>query len=180
MSALQLVSTPPFQGGLSAFQLVSFLVLGSYPANALRDGFPSARSGDIFGNAQMLVVRAVESGADSLGQLVSREQPVGLTTLCLPWTHLGSIESSHGLFLGSKQLMILTPEPLFLTRRLWEAIHSLTSRLMCQEALSQIRSHTFLPPASSFSEHHERNRVAIPLTGRPSTKRNHTFSNSGR
>src|SRR5215218_4795694 len=142
----------------------------------------SARSGDIFGNRQVLVVRTSEGRANPICQLVSREQTVELYNLALAMgTHLGSIALSHGLFMGSKQLMILTPSPLFLTRRLWEAIHSLTSRLMCQEALSQIRSHTFLlPTASSFLEHHERNRVLIPLSGRPSTKRNHTFSNSGR
>src|SRR3712207_5398839 len=49
----------------------------------------SARSGSIFGNGQMLVVRALESCADSLGQLVSREQPVGLYHLALAMDPLG-------------------------------------------------------------------------------------------
>src|SRR5215217_3187214 len=68
---------------------------------------------------------------------------------------------NHGLFLGSRQLTILIPWPPFLTLRLWDAIHSLTSLEMCQEALSQINTHTFLPVAASFSEHHERKRVVI-------------------
>src|SRR3712207_5737779 len=41
---------------------------------------------------------------------------------------------------------------------------------MCQEALSQIKSHTFLPTSASLSEHHSRKRVVMELTGRPSTK----------
>src|SRR3954469_22836992 len=58
---------------------------------------------------------------------------------------------SHGLCLGSRQLTILTPWPLFLTSRLCLPSQRLTSRLMCQLALSQMRSRTFfLPPASSF------------------------------
>src|SRR5215208_3454007 len=83
---------------------------------------------------------------------------------------------NHGIFLGSRQLTILIPWPPFLTLRLWDAIHSLTSLEMCQEALSQINTHTFLPVAASFSEHHERKRVVMPLTGLPSTKRSHTSS----
>jgi Transposase DDE domain len=80
---------------------------------------PSARSGSIFGNGQVLVMRTVEVRADSLGQLVSPQQPIGLYHLALAMrTHfLGSIELSQGLFLGRRQLMILTPSPLFLT--LW-------------------------------------------------------------
>src|SRR5215213_4804075 len=43
----------------------------------------SARSGDIFGDGQMLVVRTSEGRADSLGQLVGTEQTVGLNYLAL-------------------------------------------------------------------------------------------------
>ena len=58
----------------------------------------------------MLVMRTVEDRADSFGQLVSREQPLRLYDLALAMrTHLGSTELSHGLFLGKRQLMILTP-----------------------------------------------------------------------
>src|SRR5215213_6308964 len=44
---------------------------------------PSARSGSIFGNGQVLVMRTVEDRADPICQLVSREQPLGLYDLAL-------------------------------------------------------------------------------------------------
>src|SRR5215213_8023014 len=68
---------------------------------------------------------------------------------------------SHGLCFGRRQLTILTPLPLFLTPRLCWPSQRLTSRLTCQLALSQMRSRTFLPRASSCSQHHPRNRVGI-------------------
>jgi hypothetical protein len=65
-------------------------------------------------------MRTVKDPADPLGQLVSREQPVGLNHLALAMDPLGLYRTlSHGLcFLGRRQLMILTPEPPSLTRRL--------------------------------------------------------------
>ena len=39
---------------------------------------PSAQSGDLLGNRQMLVVRKTEDPADPLGQLMSAEQSLGL------------------------------------------------------------------------------------------------------
>src|SRR3712207_9434841 len=77
--------------------------------------------------------------------------------------HLGSIALSHGLFLGSRQVAILTPAslPLFLTSRLRFPIQRLTSRLMCQLALSQINTRTFLPSSSSFWQHHSRDRKSV-------------------
>src|SRR5215203_267970 len=83
----------------------------------------------------------------------------------------------HGLSLGKKQVTILTPSPLFLTRRLWEPSQRLTSLEMCQLALSQMRSITFLPSSSSFSVHHPKNSVVMELTGRPSTNLIHASSN---
>src|SRR5215217_9062841 len=68
---------------------------------------------------------------------------------------------SHGLCLGSRQLTILTPSPLFLTSRLCFPSQRLSSLEMCQLALSQMRISTLLPAASSFSQHHERNRVVL-------------------
>ena len=89
------------------------------PASDFRRTHPSARSGSIFGNGQVLVMWTVEDQAYSLSQLVSCEQSVRLYNLALAMrTHLGSIELSHGLFLGRRQLMILTPSALFLTLRL--------------------------------------------------------------
>src|SRR3712207_695557 len=107
----------------------------------------------------MLVMRTTENPAYPLGKLVSAKQSVGLYHLALAMhpfglDHLGSIALSHGLFLGRRQLTILTPRSLFLTSRLCFPSHLLTWRLMCQEALSQMRTNTFLPTASSLWQHH--------------------------
>jgi hypothetical protein len=79
-----------------------------------------ARSGSIFGNGQVLVMRTVEDQAYSLSLLVSCEQSVRLDHLALTINPLLGLhrELSQGLFLGKRQLMILTPWPLFLTSRL--------------------------------------------------------------
>ena len=78
---------------------------------------------------------------------------------------------SHGLLVGRRQGTIRTPAslPLSLTRRLWALIQPLSSWLLCQEALSQIRSKAFLPLCWSLWQHQERNCVVMELTGRPST-----------
>src|SRR5829696_1367396 len=55
-----------------------FGILPSPEALALVRSHPSARSGSIFGNGQVLVMRIVEDQAYSLSQLVSCEQPLGL------------------------------------------------------------------------------------------------------
>src|SRR5215218_10862819 len=49
----------------------------------------SARSGDIFGNRQVLVVRTSEGRANPICQLVSREQTVELYNLALAMDPLG-------------------------------------------------------------------------------------------
>src|SRR6476619_2286705 len=94
----------------------------------------------------------------------------------LPWTHFGSIGLSHGLLIGSGQTTIRTEAFSALTWRLWVAIQPLTSRLMCQEALSQTRSNAVFPAAASFAQHQARKGVVTPLMGRPSTKRSHRAS----
>src|ERR671911_514842 len=83
---------------------------------------------------------------------------------------------SHGLCFGRRQLTILTPQPLSFTSRLCLPSHRLTSLEMCQLALSQIRRRVFLPTLSSPSQHHERNRVLMELTGLPSTNLIHMSS----
>src|SRR5215207_8748806 len=50
---------------------------------------PSARSGDIFGNGQVLVVRTSKSRADPLGQLVGTKQTLGLDHLAFAVNPLG-------------------------------------------------------------------------------------------
>src|SRR5829696_7298942 len=63
---------------------------GLRPRGADQDhGQPSARSGDIFGDGQMLVVRTPECRADSLGQFVGTEHSIGLYNLALAVDPLG-------------------------------------------------------------------------------------------
>ena len=121
----------------------------------------------------MLVMVAIENPANSVGKFICPRTPSGSTTLRLACTHLGSIALSQGLCFGSRQLMILTPSPLSLTRRLCFPSHLLTSLERCQEALSQMRTRTFFPAAWSSSVHHERNRVVMEETGLPSTNLSH-------
>src|SRR5215211_3660854 len=127
-------------------------------------------------------MRTIEDPANPIGEFEAPSSPSGSTTLRLPCTHLGSMALSHGLCFGSRQLTILTPAspPLSLTRRLCFPSQRLNSLETCQLALSQMSSRTFLPRASSFSQHHERNCVIMLLTGRPSTKRSHVSSSCGR
>src|SRR5215213_7430026 len=106
--------------------------------------------------------------------------PSGSTTLRLACTHFGSMEFSHGLCFGRKQLTILTPLAPCLTPRLCFPSHLLTSLEICQLALSQIRRRTFLSAAWSSSKHHERNCVVMELTGLPSTNLIHVSSSPGR
>src|SRR5215208_3042908 len=86
---------------------------------------------------------------------------------------------SHGLLVGNRHATIRTPQPPSLASRLWAAIQPLTSRLLCQLALFQIRSRASLPLASSRSQQYPRNCVVMELTGRPSTNLSHVFSSSG-
>ena len=66
-----------------------------------------------------------------------------------------------------------TPSPVRFTARLWARIRPRTSRLTCQEALSQIRSNASLPSAASFWAHQRRKAAVTALTGRPSTNLSH-------
>src|SRR5215203_1469504 len=130
----------------------------------------------------MLVMRTVEGCAYPLGQFVGRQQPFGLDHPTLAVNPLRFYRVQPRTLLRQKAAN--DPDalaaPFDLSRELWEVIQVRTwSSLMCQLALSQISTHTFLPTAASLSEHHSRKRVVMPLTGRPSTKRNHTSSNSG-
>ncbi len=95
----------------------------------------------------MLVVRTPEDRADALGNLVSAQKPLGFHHLALAMNPLGSIALSHGLLVGKKQLMILTPSTIspFFTFLLYSLIQVRTSLLTCQGALSRIKTHTFLP-----------------------------------
>src|SRR3712207_39457 len=103
----------------------------------------------------MRLVGTAENVADPLCEFLSTKQPLGLYDLSLTvGIHLGSIGLSQGLFLGSKQATMRTPQPLFLTPLLCSAIQLLISLEVCQLALSQIRSRAFLPIARSFCQLH--------------------------
>src|SRR5215210_189200 len=127
----------------------------------------------------MLVVRTSKCRAYSVGQLIGTKQTVGFDHFSLAMYPFGLHSVEPRLCLGNRQLTILTPffSPFFRARLLLP-IHRLTSRLMCQLALSQINTNTFLLMAASFWQHHSKKRVVIPLTGRPSTKRNHASLSS--
>ncbi len=129
----------------------------------------------------MLVMRATENPANPLGKLVGAEQPLELDHLAL------AVDPLLGLY-GVQPRALLGQQTaydphssfaaaLFDLTRLCFPSQRLTSLEMCQLALSQMRSRTFLPRASSFSQLlHWRNRVVIPLTGPPSTNLIHVWS----
>src|SRR5918993_1531025 len=129
----------------------------------------------------MLFVSTAEDPANPVGELVSTQQPLGLNYLAFAMKiHCGSIALSHGLLVGNRHATIRSPWPLALTSRLWAAIQLRTSRLLCQLALSQIKSRAFLPRALSLWQHQERKRVVMELTGRPSTNLIQVSASSGR
>jgi hypothetical protein len=104
----------------------------------------------------MFVVRTAESRAHSLDQLVGAKQTVGLDHLALAMNPLGLYCIEPRTLLG--QQTTDDPHPFLLA--LFESpvapayLKRLTSRLMCQLALSQINTNTFLPSSSSFWQHH--------------------------
>jgi hypothetical protein len=89
----------------------------------------------------MFVVRTIEGCAHSLGQLVGAKQAVSFHYPAFAMrTHLGSMGLSHGLFLGNRQLMILSPSPLLLTALLCSSIHRLTTSWLACASLRCPRS----------------------------------------
>ena len=110
----------------------------------------------------MIVMRTTKYPAYSVGELVSSQQSVGFDDLALgvyplrlygiePRTLLGQ-QAAHD---PHSALALLDFSVLCFPNQ------RLTSLEMCQLALSQMRSSTLLPAASSFSQHHERNRVVM-------------------
>ena len=129
----------------------------------------------------MLFVSTAEDLANSVGKLVSTEQPLGLNYLPLAMNPL-RLDRIEPRALGGQQtrhysdpmtagfdLAVVGDDPL-----------SLTSWLLCQLALSQMRSRASLPLCWSLWQHHPRNRVVMALTGRPSTNLSQVSSISGR
>jgi hypothetical protein len=129
----------------------------------------------------MLVVRTIESPTNSVSEFVSSQQSIGLYDPALAVYPLGLYGVKPRTLLGQKAAY--DPHPLAALLDLAVVSSQPAPELsleMCQLALSQMRTTTFLPRASSFSEHHERNRVVMELTGRPSTNLIHVSSSSGR
>ena len=130
----------------------------------------------------MLLMRTTKDPADPLCKLVRSQQTVRLDDLAFavdplglygvqPRTPLGQKTTHHPhstAALLDAAVVFSEPAPYLLLE-------------MCQLALSQMRTNTFLPRAWSFSQFHSRNWVVIELTGLPSTNLSHVSpSSSGR
>ena len=128
----------------------------------------------------MLFVSTAEDFANPLGELVSTEQPLGLNYLAFAVNPLGLYCIEPRALGSNRHGTIRTPWPLALTQRLWALIQPLSSWLLCQLALSQIRSRASLPLCLSLWQHQGRNCVVLELTGRPSTNLSQVSLSSGR
>jgi|SRR5215210_7458735 len=94
----------------------------------------------------MLVVRTTENPADPICELISAKQSLGLCDLAFAVDPAG-LDCVEPRALGgqSRHATIRTPWLLALTRRLWASIQPLTSWLLCQLALFQIKSRAASP-----------------------------------
>jgi hypothetical protein len=129
----------------------------------------------------MLVVRTTEDPAYPICKFISSQKTVGFYDLALCVYPLGLDGVQPRTLLRKKATH--DPYPFaalldFLAVMFSEPAPDLTAYVPAL-ALSQMRSRTFLPRASSLSQHHERNRVVMALTGRPSTNLIHVWSSSG-
>ena len=128
----------------------------------------------------MFVVWTVEGHAYSLGQLVGTEQTIGFYHPPFAVNPFGLYGVQPRALLGQKaadDAYSMSAVFDLLVVRAYPGVH--LPLWMCQLALSQINTQTFLPTAASFSEHHDTKRVVMGLTGRPSTSLSHIFSSSG-
>ena len=104
----------------------------------------------------MRLMGASEDPADSVGQLIGGEQPIGLVddlAIGVDPHRLNRVQPP-GL-LGKKADDDAYPRAASSDlARLWAAIQFLTDLLLCQLALSQIRSRAFLPISSSLRQLH--------------------------
>ncbi len=99
----------------------------------------------------MLVMRTTEDPTDPIGEFVSAQQTVGLYHFALAVNPFGLYGVQPRALLGQKATDDpYAASPLFSTSRLCLPSPRLSARLMCQPALSQMRSDAFLPRASSF------------------------------
>lgn len=85
---------------------------------------------------------------------------------------------SHGLFLGKRQLTILTPSPLVLTPPLCLPSHLLTSLETCQLAVQDQKQDLLADLFELLATPLKGNRVVMELTGLPSTNLSHVCPSS--
>src|SRR5215213_1454403 len=127
----------------------------------------------------MFIVRTSEGRAHPLGQLVGRQQPVGLDDLALAVDPLRLHRIEPRTFLGQKAGQDAYPAPApfdFPVMGAYPAAH-----LMACVPTGVVPNQDQNPLAERFklSAAHSRKRVVMELTGRPSTKRTHVLSSSG-
>ncbi len=133
----------------------------------------------------MLIMRTTEDPTDPIGERIGAQQSAGLDHFALAMNPFGLYGvQPRTLLLGQKAAY--DPHSSFaialfdLAVMFAQPASDLAASYVPARVESQMRSRNFLPAASSFSIHHERNRVVILLTGRPSTNLSHISSSSGR
>ena len=119
---------------------------------------------------------AVEVGADAISDLLGAEQASGLDDgpFAMDPFRLNRVEP--GTLDRQEARQDAHALACCLTWRLCARIQARTRLLTCQEALSQISSHTRTPVSCRRAQPHARNCSVMALTGRPSTKRSQTRS----
>src|SRR5215204_6267525 len=129
----------------------------------------------------MLVVRKIEDPAYPIRKLISSQQTVRFHDLALAVNPLGLDGVKPRTLLRKKAADDPHPASALLDFAVVssEPAPDLPGDVPAG-ALSQMRTTTFFPAASSFSQHHRRNWVVMELTGLPSTNLSHVSSSSGR
>src|SRR5215208_7913927 len=127
----------------------------------------------------MLVMRTTEHPANSVGELVSSQQSVGFYDLALAVYPFGlyGIEPRALLRKKADNDPHSAPAVLEFSVVRSEPAPDLFGDVPARVVL-KMRSSILLPAASSFSQHHERKRIVMELTGLPSTNLNHVSSSS--
>ena len=129
----------------------------------------------------MLVMRTIENLTDPVGEFVSAEQSVGLYNLALAVDPFGlDGVKPRTPFWQKAAYDPHSAAALFDTAVMFSEPSSELAAYVPARVVPDERTNTFLPISSSFSQHHERNRVVMELTGRPSTNLSHVSSSSGR
>ena|SRR5215207_6127845 len=127
----------------------------------------------------MLVMRTTEHPANSVGELVSSQQSVGFYDLALAVYPFGLYGIEPRALLRKKadndphsapavlEFSVVRSEPAP------ELFGDVPARVVPDE-----KQHSLACRLESFSQHHERKRIVMELTGLPSTNLNHVSSSS--